>query len=163
MCSLDWEHHQYSKHLFDLQDEKTEVSPARNTSAESLQPCGHTAHFVQHLFGAEDSDLAAEGEHPCKNGGLGATSTMALKWPSSTVTVETSSPKRSITLRMTSLSHSSSTVHRSSGYIPNIFRTYSAGSKSGIQTAARSNDSTATIRSTRNYASFPCFSDQPTA
>ena len=34
------------------------------------------------------------------------------------------------------VSHNSSTVHRSSGYIPNIFRTYSAGSKSGLQTAA---------------------------
>ena len=64
--SLDWEQCQYSKHLFDQQDKKAEVSPARNTSAESLQPCGHTAHFVQHLFGAEDSDLAAESEHPCK-------------------------------------------------------------------------------------------------
>ena len=57
-----------------------------------------------------------------KNGGVGATSTVARKCLVSTTSVATSSPKWSMTFRMVRFSHSSITRRGASWYIPKTSR-----------------------------------------
>ena len=57
-----------------------------------------------------------------KNGGVGATSTVARKWLASITSVATSSPKWSMTFRMVRFSHSSVTRWGTSWYVPKTFR-----------------------------------------
>lgn len=105
--------------MFDNQDIEREVSPNRDTS------CFHNQLAICRISSSTLSGFkirifpAKVNIHP-KKGGLGATSTMAWKWSSSTTSVRTPSPKRSIMLRITSFRKKC--YHwRSSGYIPKPF------------------------------------------